>query len=875
MRRIIFLLAIQFTICLTSQVFAQNKSNTLWYTQAANNWNEALPIGNGHIGAMVYGGTEQEQLSINENTLYSGEPTTVYKGSDVRGTYDEVVELIRNKENLKAQAIIKKVWQGRLHQNYQPLGELFIRFNQTGAVSNYTRELDISKAVITIRYTQGGVNYTREIFASNPDKGILVKLSASKIGALNFKVNYTSLHPTAKQSTTNNNTLSLFGQAPGYAERRTLEQMEGWGDQAKHPELYDAQGKRKFDKRVLYGAEIEGKGMFFESKIKAITSTGTVSTTADGLEVKNATEVELIVVAATSFNGYDKSPSKEGIDPSKKNDQFLKAISAKKYAALKDAHVADYQKLFGRVSLSLGGENKDNLPTNERIVQFQKHPDNGLAVLLFQYGRYLLISTGRAGGQPPNLQGMWNNEVLPPWNSGYTLNINAEMNHWPSEITNLTECNEPFFQMIKEMAETGRETAQKMYNIKRGWVSHHNVSIWRETFPNDNEVRASFWLMTGGWLCEHLYDHYLFTGDEAFLKNKAYPLMKGAAEFYADWLVENEHKQLVTPVSTSPENAFFNEDGKSVQVSMGSTMDMTIIREVFSNTIAAAEKLNVDADLKKELADKLVRLLPFKIGAKGQLQEWQYDYGEPEPQHRHISHLYGLYPGNQINQERTPELYNAVKETLAIRGDGATGWSMGWKINVWARLLDGNHAYKIIQNLFNPVGFKSSADPNPIKRTGGGGLYMNLLDACPPFQIDGNFGYTSGVAEMLLQSQAGTIQLLPALPTVWANGNVKGLKTRGGYEVSMQWTNEKLESATIVSTLGGNCRIKSEVPLRGEGIKLVVASNENPNPYFNFIDPGKPEISSNAKTSNESTVKKYYTYDFPTEKGKSYHIVAN
>lgn len=837
-----------FFCCLACAKTQQEDPLVLWYNEPAENWNEALPVGNGRAGAMVFGGVDKEQLQLNENTLYSGEPSTVFKDIKITpGMFDKVVGLMKARKYDEASDLVCKHWLGRLHQYYQPFADLFIENNKPGEVSGYKRELNISEAVTRTVYEQNGIRYEREVFASHPDDVIIVHLKSNAPDGLDFSLNFTSPHPTARQ-TKGADRLVLHGQAPGYVERRTFEQMEAWGDQYKHPELYDGKGNRKFDKRVLYGDEIGGKGMFFEAQLKPVfPKGGDYEITDTGVHVYNTGEVYFVLSLATSFNGFDKSPSREGVDPSAKAAGVLDKALAYDYKQLKQRHVADYQSLFDRVDLQLASSPEQKaLPTDQRITQFETVADPDLAALLFQFGRYLMISGSRPGGQPLNLQGLWNKDIVPAWNSGYTMNINAEMNYWPAELTNLSECHEPLFRLIDELAVSGAETARNMYN-RRGWVGHHNTSIWRESVPNDNVPTASFWPMVQGWLCSHLWEHYLFTQDKDFLKNRAYPLMKGAAEFFSDWLIEDGDGHLVTPVGVSPENRFIMDNGKQGAMTMGPTMDMAIVRETFTRTLEVAEMLDLDEPLRAELKEKLPRLLPYRIGARGQLQEWMYDFKEAEPQHRHFSHLYGLYPGNQITADLTPDLFEAVKQTLNLRGDEATGWSMGWKINSWARLLDGNRAYKIVSNLFNPVGFGNGRK--------GGGLFKNMLDAHPPFQIDGNFGYTAGVAEMLLQSHAGFIQLLPALPDVWGEGRVSGLKARGNFEIAMAWKDGKLSEATIRSLAGQDCRVRTSVPF--------------------VVKQGEKEVATSSPVMSGG--KEYYEASLATVAGLAYKLqpVAN
>jgi alpha-L-fucosidase 2 len=774
----------------------------LWYREPASDWNEALPIGNGRLGAMIFSTVPAERLQLNEDTLYSDEPGRQDIPIDITKTFGEVTGLLRQRRYREAEEIMNRHWIGRVWPCYQPLGELLIEHSAQGPVEDYTRELDLVTAIQKTQYRQDGAAHTREIFASHPGGVIVIRLAASRPGALNFRARFESVHPTARMSAADPH-LVLRGQLPGLAVRRELEWIEKRGDQWKYPELWDRAGQRlPHAKQVLYGGEVDGLGMFFEARLVCASTTGRASVSAQGLTVENASEAVLLLAAASSYNGFRSSPSREGKDPALAAQAGLGRAAGKTYAALRKAHVADYQRLFNRVSLSLGAA-RAGLPTPERIAQFAAGGDPGLAALYFHYGRYLMISGSRPGTQPLNLQGIWNREVLPPWSSGYTTNINAEMNYWLAGVANLAECHQPLFTLIRELAENGREAARKMYS-RPGWVSHHNTTLWRSAQPVDNAAQPAFWPMSAGWFSLHLWEHFLFTGDRAFLAREAWPVMKGAAEFLAAWLVEDGQGHLLTPAGGSPEIGFryTGPDGKPERsgISMGPTMDLAIIRELFTACIEAARTLDIEAGFRALLEEKLARLLPYRIGSRGNLQEWPEDVIEADTRHRHISHLFALHPGTKIHPRGDARLLDAARRTLELRGDEGTGWSLAWKINFWARLEDGAHAGKLVRDLIRPATVAGGRAR--------GGVYPNLLCSHPPFQIDGNFGGAAGIAEMLLQSHLGEVHLLPALPPDWPTGHARGLRARGGFEIEINWDRDRLAAAAIRSRLGRELHLR-------------------------------------------------------------------
>ncbi|EJL68851.1 glycoside hydrolase family 95 protein [Chryseobacterium populi] len=808
-----------FCLFISGFSFAQKGGKyKLWYDKPARQWVEALPIGNGRLAAMVFGDPFKEKLQLNESTFWSGGPSR-NDNPDGPKVLDSIRYYLFNENYKKAEILANKGLTAKtLHGSaFQNIGDLNLEFNNPGDIENYYRELDIEKALITTTFSSNGIHYKREAFASVPDNVIIIKLSSDKKNALNFNAGFNSeLKKNVK--TIDANTL----------------QMDGISST-----LDGVQGQVKFN--VL---------------AKFITKGGTNSVSDNRISVANADEVLILISIATNFTDY-KTLNTDEVSKSKK---YISQSETKNFNTLFKNHLNAYQKYFKRIDFSLGTSPAAQFPTDLRVKNFASGYDPELISLYYQFGRYLLISSSQPGGQPANLQGIWNNSNKPAWDSKYTININTEMNYWPAEKTNLAEMHEPLVQLVKDLSVTGVETARIMYK-SRGWVAHHNTDIWRITGVVDF-ANAGQWPMGGAWLSQHLWEKYLYGGDKNYLKS-IYTVLKSAALFYEDFLIEEPvHQWLVVSPSISPENIPKRNRGSAL--SAGNTMDNQLIFDLFSKTKKAAQILNVDSDKIPVWNTIISKLPPMKIGRYGQLQEWMEDWDNPKDNHRHVSHLYGLFPGNQINPITTPELFDASKTVLIHRGDVSTGWSMGWKINLWAKLLDGNHANKLIKDQLTLI--------EKDGRSESGGTYPNLFDAHPPFQIDGNFGCTSGITEMLLQTQNGSIDILPALPDEWKNGNISGLKAYGGFEISIVWKDHQATEIMIRSNLGGNCRISTpnEMKLKGKNI-LKPGAGKNANPYFEIPEIKKPLISPEARL-NKVKMQERFIYDFPTEAGKFYTL---
>ncbi len=765
---------------------------------------------------MVFGNPLKEQIQLNEETFWSGQPNENANPLALEAL-PEVRRLIFEGKYKEAQELVggRFVTHKSHGMAYQTVGDLYLDFPGHDAPTSYYRELDISKAVTLTRYVVDGVEYTREVFASLADPVIVVHLQASEKGKLNF---------IASLQSPQNHTLSIED-----------------GDLLMHGTCADYEG-------------IKSK-MNVTTRVKVVARKGEkIIQGNNALAVMEADEATLYISMATNFVNYNDISG----DADRRAADYLKQALHRDYKKLKSEHIQAYQSLFNRMDLDLGKTEAASLPTNERVKQFAQGNDPHLVELYFQFGRYLLISSSQPGGQPANLQGIWNDSPTPAWDSKYTTNINVEMNYWPAEVANLSELHEPFIQMVKELAETGRKTARVMYGA-RGWVLHHNTDIWRITGPVDYSGPGP-WPTGGAWLCRHLWEHYLHTGSVDFLR-EVYPVMKSAAQFFLDFLVEEpEHGWLVISPSNSPEN-FFLFDEYAITNCAGTTMDNQMLHELFTNLMEATDILDTDHQFADTLLQVRAQLPPMQIGQHNQLQEWMHDWDKTDDQHRHLSHLYGLFPGNQISPYRTPKLFAATRNSLNYRGDPATGWSMGWKVCLWARLLDGNRAYKLITDQLRLTS-------NSGTEYGNGGTYANLFDAHPPFQIDGNFGCAAGIAEMLMQSHDGCVYLLPAIPDRWSDGHVKGLVARGGFEVDIEWKAGKVTGVKVISRLGGNLRLRVATPLKEQG-GLHLATGENSNPFYKMPPVAEPLVSEKASLEL-FPVPDTYLYDIETEAGEEY-----
>lgn len=762
--------------------YAQSDLN-LWFKKPAVEFEETFLLGNGKMGATIFGNTHEDKIFLNDITLWSGEPVKYERNQEAYKVIPIIREALAQKRYDIADKLQKEV-QGAYSQSYMPMGTLKLTMqDNVGEVKNYVRTLSLQNAISNINYEMNGIKYAREYFVSYPDQVLVIRFTTDKKGTLNFDLAFESLLRYSVQ--TQNNLLKVEGYAPYHVE----------------PNYRGA-----IPDSVCFDPD---RGTRFAALYTVSYTDGRVINGVDRIGVRSASEAVVVVSVATSFNGFDKDPAKEGVDYMHNAQQQLNRARVKNYNKLKKSHLNDYQALFNRFSLRLNDGVKKNLPTDERLRAYaQGETDPGLETLYTQFGRYLLIASSRTPNVPANLQGLWNPYIRPPWSSNYTTNINVEENYWIAEVGNLSELHQPFFGLIEAQSRTGAQMAKQFLGVEKGWAACHNSDIWALTNPvgdyGEGNPQWANWYFGGVWEATHLWEHYQYTLDKDFLRNQAYPLMKGAVEFCLDWMLKDSNGDWITAPSTSPECCYRLPNGYVGATVYGATCDLAMMRELFNQTIEATKVLGIDASFRTELEERVRRFRPYQVGRNGSLLEWYHDFEYVEPTHRHTSHLFGLYPGTHITPVSTPKYADACKRTLEIRQDEATGWAMGWRINMWARLKEGNHAYKLLRRLLTyvPAGKAAYTDQSF------GGTYPNLMDACPPFQIDGNFGAAAGVLEMLLQSHEGYIEILPALPDVWQSGEVKGIKARGNITVGIVWENMKAKKVTLLSPNATTVKIK-------------------------------------------------------------------